>query len=450
KGQHEETGAHLVARPNPRAETGRTPLREKTAPLPTRPPADILGLVTVMIWAAPDSISQRKAGELAPLCNMCAVVRLGAVVGGSGGGTARFSRGKVPRKELAYAIDRIIADTREHVAQVALGLDAIENAGANDGIKCRRPCASGIRTGEQPVLSSECWRTNLVLHGIVANLQPTVLDVAVQSDPARARIADRLGKLAAPRNALELLIEPGGELLEPGFGQLRTHLLAHVRRLALDGPLDVEERADLVHRLFGDRRTARIVDIEKEPPRMAPATNFRDRTRLGICLSAEQLTKARVAVGMKLASERGEMRPAVLAFAVGRVLVEYRRRRRPSMRSLIAQVHPEAAGLGLALTRSEHWKRGVVGVDHASRHHVLAHLFGQRLQQPGRLAHPVGKLRTVEVDALAGVDIGLPIKRDMIAILGDRHVGDHAGVRLPARDWQRRHRGLHHALAFAA
>ena len=46
----------------------------------------------------------------------------------------------------------------------------------------------------------------------------------------------------------------------------------------------------------------------------------------------------------------------------------------------------------------------------------------QRLQPPDRTAHPVGQYRTFKLDALPGEDLALPIKRKMIAILGDQNL----------------------------
>jgi len=40
-----------------------------------------------------------------------------------------------------------------------------------------------------------------------------------------------------------------------------------------------------------------------------------------------------------------------------------------------------------------------------------------RPQQEGRAPHPVGQRRAIQVDALAGVNLGLAVKREMIGIL---------------------------------
>jgi hypothetical protein len=82
----------------------------------------------------------------------------------------------------------MFADTREHFTQVALGLDAIEHTGAYDGLEDRRSSAAGIRTGEKPILPTNCRRADHVLRGIVGDLQPAVLDVARQGDLAMRKI----------------------------------------------------------------------------------------------------------------------------------------------------------------------------------------------------------------------------------------------------------------------
>src|SRR5215469_552723 len=73
----------------------------------------------------------------------------------SGSEIARFSSRKVPRQELADAIDRKLADICEHFPQVRLGLNSIEHAGAYDGVEPCRGDATGIGTNEKPILGSD-------------------------------------------------------------------------------------------------------------------------------------------------------------------------------------------------------------------------------------------------------------------------------------------------------
>ncbi len=61
-----------------------------------------------------------------------------------------------------------------------------------------------------------------------------------------------------------------------------------------------------------------------------------------------------------------------------------------------------------------------------------------------------GERGAVEVHAIAGINLSLPVKRQMIAELSDQHMGEKSGPGLAARDGQSRHRLLRHRLAFAA
>ena len=98
----------------------------------------------------------------------------------------------------------------------------------------------------------------------------------------------------------------------------------------------------------------------------------------------------------------------------------------------------------------EHRHGRIVGVKHAACHGVPPDSFRQRLYQPCRFANPIGQCCAVEFDAVAGINLRLPVKRQMIAKLRDQHVSQKARARLAARDRQGRHRRLRHGLAFAA
>jgi hypothetical protein len=52
----------------------------------------------------------------------------------------------------------------------------------------------------------------------------------------------------------------------------------------------------------------------------------------------------------------------------------------------------------------------------------------QRLQPPAGAADPVGKGRAVDLDALPGKDLALPVQRQMIAVFGDQDMGEKTGT----------------------
>jgi hypothetical protein len=67
-----------------------------------------------------------------------------------------------------------------------------------------------------------------------------------------------------------------------------------------------------------------------------------------------------------------------------------------------------------------------------------------RSQQEGGAAHPVSKGRTIEIDALPGVDLGLAVERQVVGVFGDQHLSDGRLGRKAAFDQPRRCRRLNH------
>jgi hypothetical protein len=61
----------------------------------------------------------------------------------------------------------------------------------------------------------------------------------------------------------------------------------------------------------------------------------------------------------------------------------------------------------------------------------------------GCLPHPVRQRRTIELNALAGVNLRLPIERQVIGIFGDQDLGDGGLGRQSALDQPGRGRRLH-------
>lgn len=73
--------------------------------------------------------------------------------------------------------------------------------------------------------------------------------------------------------------------------------------------------------------------------------------------------------------------------------------------------------------------------------------LGQWRQQRRRRSDPIGQGGTVEIDTLAGIDLGLSVKRQVVGVLGYQHMGEQSGTWSPALDRQGRHRRLHDRLA---
>src|SRR5258706_9017177 len=66
----------------------------------------------------------------------------------------------------------------------------------------------------------------------------------------------------------------------------------------------------------------------------------------------------------------------------------------------------------------------------------------QRLQPPASAAHPVRESRAIDIDPVPGEDLAPPVKREMIAVLGDQDMSEKTGTGEALGDWTLRGRGL--------
>ena len=67
-----------------------------------------------------------------------------------------------------------------------------------------------------------------------------------------------------------------------------------------------------------------------------------------------------------------------------------------------------------------------------------------RPQHEAGTADPIGQCRAIEIDALPGVDLSLPIQRKMIGVFGDENLRHRRLGRQSALDQPRRRGRLHH------
>jgi hypothetical protein len=81
---------------------------------------------------------------------------------------------------------------------------------------------------------------------------------------------------------------------------------------------------------------------------------------------------------------------------------------------------------------------------------VLEQTLVQGAELGGGVADPIREGRAIELDALAGVDLALPIERQVVGVFADQDMGDKRLGRQPALDQARRRGCLDHALLAAA
>ncbi len=77
-------------------------------------------------------------------------------------------------------------------------------------------------------------------------------------------------------------------------------------------------------------------------------------------------------------------------------------------------------------------------------HHITADGLDQRLHQMAGFTDPSRQDRTIQFDAFPGVDLRLPVKWDVVGILGCDHVCQHPRTGKTAFDGARGRRSLHY------
>ena len=102
------------------------------------------------------------------------------------------------------------------------------------------------------------------------------------------------------------------------FGRLSSlaHGVADLARLAVDGGLDVVERADPLQRIPRDGAVRRLPDVMEVSPQVGPARRLAD-PRHTVGAGLVELLEAGIGVGLEDAVEVGQVRTGVLALVVG-------------------------------------------------------------------------------------------------------------------------------------
>ena len=184
-------------------------------------------------------------------------------------------------------------------------------------------------------------------------------------------------------------------------------------------------------------------EVEEPAAQVRPAEGERDGLagRLG-----GKLLVSRVAVALHDAAIAVEQLQRMHRAAAGRVGESDGRRIGPAPGSIVAGDRPEVAVLDPAAARIEHRRLRLVDRDLAGGEDQFAQPQIERLEFVRRIAHPERQDRSLDVEALRGQHLGLPIERQMPGVFGDQHGGDHRLGRKPALDQPLGGRRLHHRL----
>src|SRR5260370_7792592 len=165
------------------------------------------------------------------------------------------------------------------------------------------------------------------------------------------------------------MLQPSSQVVEQRLGPCCANGATLIRRSPLDLLLDQVQRGDALDGFGGDGRVVRLHQIEKLAPDVRYARRLLNRTAL------VKLVESGKRVGLQYALELSQMLLRMFALAVRRVCKPHGRRGLVARGTVVADIGPEAAGLGLACSRCKYGQRSIVAVQLVGVEHITAHTF---------------------------------------------------------------------------
>src|SRR6185437_3786804 len=95
--------------------------------------------------------------------------------------------------------------------------------------------------------------------------------------------------------------------------------------------------------------------------------------------------------------------------AIRSIDISHRRRIGPTPRTVITGIGEQLAGLGATSPWIEHRCRGLVSKQLGRALEDGEHALVHRSEKEGSAAHPIGEGRTIQIDALSSIDLGLAV-----------------------------------------
>lgn len=212
--------------------------------------------------------------------------------------------------------------------------------------------------------------------------------------------------------------------------------MALLYRSAVDGALNVEDHIDAADRLHCQRRDdglfaallelrGDIGQLEEITARVAPAKGAGQRRRQAVAM--EQGIIASIGISLKNASPTAQMAHRMLAPPVPGIMEDRCGRCRSAKRSIIPNIGPDPARIGLGL--GQHWHRCIVAMQSLGSKDVGFDQQIERHQRGGAGADLIGQSGKAQVDAFPGVAITLAVKRLMRTELLEEQHRQEAGAK---------------------
>ena len=171
----------------------------------------------------------------------CEAARSLTVGGVISGGLCR----EIPGQQFGDAIDRVVSDARQHLAQIGFRIKAIELGRSDQAVNRCRTFAASIRSRKKVILPAQSHGAQGAFGGVVIYLQATVVAVTHQGIPERERILHRRRGIGLPRQLGQRCFQPGVQRLQQGPSAGLAYLLSLLRRTAADLTFDRVQLGDV-------------------------------------------------------------------------------------------------------------------------------------------------------------------------------------------------------------
>jgi hypothetical protein len=170
----------------------------------------------------------------------------------------------VPRREFTDAVDGVAGGNADQgVAQIGEGLDPAQLARFDETCDQSPMLSTAVAAREEGILDCELLRTNRPFDGIAVHFDAAIGQEPAQAWPACQAGADGRGQAASAGDEVELLLEPGLEVVHQRprafLADAQPNRGGTAAQLGLDGiKLDIAAQG-----FGGDRRAGRLVDVVK-------------------------------------------------------------------------------------------------------------------------------------------------------------------------------------------
>src|ERR1700730_8341635 len=223
------------------------------------------------------------------------------------------------------------------------------------------------------------------------------------------RIVDGLRKWGFGRDVLEHSGQPHLQFRHQRPGLVLASSQSYLGARAPDTFLDGVDRCDALDHFLSERRLRRLVDFHEPSSCMRQTEGEPDCSGLTHVLGQRLI--GHIAVNMKDTRIVDQLRRDLTFAAAVREYIGYRRWRWSAPWTVIHRMGPELTRLGAAPSRIEDRHPRLVAEEQGRRMDGSQLELVEPLQPPRCPLHPAGERRAVEMDAVTGQDLHLPVQR---------------------------------------